>query len=263
MILYFSGTGNSKYVAEQLSEELGENTLVDIPNAPSSISLRHEQIIWIFPIYSWGVPPIVMRYIQSVEISGAWRHWMVCTCGDDIGFAHKQWRKAITERGWDAGGSFSVVMPNTYTLMKGFDVDPDHIISDKIAAAPGRIHDIATCMQQGREPDDVITGRFASIKSKIIYPWFVKHTMSPKPFHTTDTCIGCGKCAQHCPLHNINISERRPSWGLNCALCLRCYHICPTHAVAYGHSTIGKGQYIFSKKYISFRPEQRDRNDNE
>lgn len=245
MILYFSGTGNSRYVAETLAEELGEDKLLDIAKAPDQIKLDHEQVIWIFPIYSWGVPPVVARYIASVEIAGSWRHWMVCTCGDDIGQAHHQWRKAVTARGWDAGGTFSVIMPNTYTLMRGFDVDPAEVEHRKLAAAPERIHEIAVCMMQGREPDDVTTGRFAAIKSKVIYPWFVRHAMSPKPFHYTDKCIGCGKCATSCPLTNITMTDRRPSWESNCALCLRCYHICPSHAVAYGNATKDKGQYLF------------------
>lgn len=250
MILYFSGTGNSHYIARMLAEELGENNPVDIASAPDHIDLDHEQVIWVFPIYSWGVPPVVLRYMESVTINGSWRHWMVCTCGDDIGLAHRQWRKAITNRDWDAGGSFSVIMPNTYTLMRGFDVDSDAIIRRKLNAAAARVREIAVCMMQGREPDDVTTGRFAKIKSRIIYPWFVKHAMSPKPFHATDACNGCGTCARSCPLHNIDMDARHPSWGNNCALCLRCYHICPTHAVAYGRATKGKGQYIFSEKYL-------------
>lgn len=250
MILYFSGTGNSRYVAERLAEELGEDAPTDITAAPGHIDLDHAQVIWVFPIYSWGVPPVVMKFLNEVEITGSWRHWMVCTCGDDIGLAHRQWRKAITERGWDAGGTFSVIMPNTYTLMKGFDVDPDDVIRRKIATSGERIHEIAICMMQGREPDDVTTGRFASIKSKVIYPWFVKHAMSPKPFHYTTSCTGCGKCTSSCPLGNIAMTDGHPAWGTNCALCLRCYHICPSHAVAYGHATRGKGQYLFSPKYL-------------
>lgn len=250
MILYFSGTGNSRYVAERLADELGDDTPIDITASPITITLDHKQVIWVFPIYSWGVPPVVLNFINTVEITGSWRHWMVCTCGDDIGQAHRQWRKAVTERGWDAGGTFSVIMPNTYTLMKGFDIDSDAVIRQKISAAANRIHDIAICMMQGREPDDVTTGRFASIKSKLIYPWFVKHAMSPKPFHTTDSCTGCGKCVSSCPLGNISMTDRRPKWDNECALCLRCYHICPSHAVSYGRATKDKGQYLFSEKYL-------------
>lgn len=251
MILYFSGTGNSRYIAGLLAEELGEDTPIDITAAPTRIDTDHEQIIWVFPIYSWGVPPVVLRYMETVEITGSWRHWMVCTCGDDIGLAHNQWRKVVTGRGWDAGGTFSVTMPNTYTLMRGFDVDPDDVIRQKLHAASSRVKEIAVCMMQGREPDDVTKGRFAKIKTKLIYPWFVKHAMSPKPFHATDNCTGCGTCARCCPLHNITMTDGRPTWNENCALCLRCYHICPAHSVAYGHATKGKGQYIFSKKYLS------------
>jgi ferredoxin/flavodoxin len=244
MILYFTGTGNSKYVACMLAEELGEEPPIDITTAPLNIDVDHQQLIWVFPIYSWGVPPVVIHYMNKVAINGVWRHWMVCTCGDDVGYAHRQWRKAIESRGWDAGGTFSVIMPNTYTLMRGFDVDADEVVRQKLQLAPERVHDIALCMQQGREPDDVAVGKFPSIKSKIIYPWFIRHAMSPKPFHALESCLHCGKCANLCPLHNITMIDRSPKWGDNCAMCLRCYHICPAHAVAYGKATRGKGQYV-------------------
>ena len=37
----------------------------------------------------------------------------------------------------------------------------------------------------------------------------------------------------------------RPTWGPNCALCMRCYHLCPNHAINYGRETENKGQYRY------------------
>ena len=35
----------------------------------------------------------------------------------------------------------------------------------------------------------------------------------------------------------------RPAWSDRCALCLRCYHICPHRAVQYGRATAAKSRY--------------------
>ncbi len=149
--------------------------------------------------------------------------------------------------------------------MSGLDVDTAELAQHKLSAASLRIREIARSIADFRagsgdcpnELADVVRGRFAWIKTRIIYPWFVRHAMSPKPFRYTRECISCGKCAAICPLRNITMSEpsgkstdsserrrKRPVWGTDCAFCLACYHVCPRHAVMCGDKTGTKGQYM-------------------
>lgn len=252
MILCFSGTGNSLYVAETLADHLNDKVVelkdeMLLDRRHSSLVCKNEvRLIWVFPIYSWGVPPVIRSYITRVSLKNAagLGHYMVATCGDDAGLAHKQWRKLIKRRHWTDIGAFTVKMPNNYTLMKGFDTDSAKTVTAKLEAAPAAIKRIADDIREQLIVNKVEKGRWAWIKSRIIYPWFVRHAMSPKPFHATDTCNGCGLCAKSCPLENVMMWKRRPEWRENCAMCLRCYHICPRHAVAYGKATVGKGQYL-------------------
>lgn len=44
-------------------------------------------------------------------------------------------------------------------------------------------------------------------------------------------CNGCGLCEHACPRGNITGSDRLPSFGNNCVLCLRCVYHCPKHAI--------------------------------
>lgn len=252
MIFCFSGTGNSRYVAWSLASNLNDNVVElsgEMLTAPETASFdlaTHKRVVWIFPIYSWGVPPIVVDFIKSVTLRGSdrCRHFMVCTCGDDIGNAHRQWRQLMRRRGWSDIATYSVTMPNTYTLMKSFDVDSKEIEAKKLNDAPERISEIARKITNSDNCDDVTRGSWAWVKSAIIYPYFKRYCMSPRPFHATDKCIGCGKCASSCPMNNVTMKDKHPQWGDKCALCLRCYHICPTHVVAYGKATKTKGQYL-------------------
>ena len=240
MIAVFSGTGNSRYVADVLAERLGDDVMV----YPDRVSAGDgDRVVWVFPVYSWGVPPVVMQWIKNSDIAGS-NAWAVMTCGDDAGNTADQWRRLMSGAGAKAYASFTVIMPNTYVLMKGFDVDSEAVAEAKLAAAPARVRQVAETIAAGAfRGDDVCRGRFAAIKSGVIYPWFVRHAMSPRPFHATDACVGCGICARMCPLDNIVMENKRPAWGDNCALCLRCYHICPHKAVAYGKATRGKSRY--------------------
>lgn len=88
MIIYFSGTGNTEYVAKTLGACLGESVTRLTDGSPSEIGYSGNVFVVVFPIYSWGVPPIVLDYINNLNdsfISSASRHrtYMVCICGDE------------------------------------------------------------------------------------------------------------------------------------------------------------------------------------
>lgn len=252
MILYFTGSGNSRDVALRLSAMLGDEDVTELcgeilRNAEIKAKQPCKSVIWVFPVYSWGVPPVVVEFMRKAKLTGitAATHHMVATCGDDAGLTAHQWRKLVSQRGWTPASASTVIMPNTYTLMKGFDVDPEALARKKLEASKERVAEIARQIKANATDDNVTKGRFAWFKSKVIYPWFKRFAMSPKPFHATDSCTGCGLCARRCPLGNITMdNDRRPCWGNNCALCLRCYHICPAASVQYGKATAGKGRYL-------------------
>ncbi len=253
MILYFSGTGNTRYCAKALARIQGDSAF-DISPRNCDGDIRYnvssrQRIVWMFPIYSWGVPPVVVEYMRQAVIDGAAEmpHYMVATCGDDAGNAAKMWRRIISERGWTPRSAYTVQMPNTYVCLPGFDVDSDAVRRAKIDAAPERIAAIAAAIMQdsfSAAPHDMVTrGCCARLKTSIIYPWFKSNGVKPQRFAFTDACTGCGTCARACPMSNITIDDGHPHWHRNCAMCLACYHLCPTHAVMYGRVTRAKGQY--------------------
>lgn len=247
MIICFSGTGNTALAARLMAKRLGEEKIMTIGrDYLSSVDLSNEKrVVWMFPIYSWGVPPVVKRLIRSIDMPGADTipHFMVATCGDDAGLAHEMWRKCIQRRGWKAMAAHTVQMPNTYVLLPGFDVDSDRVRDEKLAALADSIDRVGHAIKCGSPISNVVRGRMPWVKTRLIYPLFMRFLSSPRPFHATDQCTSCGMCERQCPLHNINLHKGCPTWGNNCAMCLRCYHHCPARAIQYGSRTRSKGHY--------------------
>lgn len=215
---------------------------------PSSVEIEPaagEPVVWVFPVYSWGVPPVVVNFIKNCRLRCGvdTLHHVVMSCGDDAGLTCRQWRGLMRSRGWNDRSATTVIMPNTYVLMKGFDTDKPALATEKLLKSRGVIERACERIRSGLGDEEIIKGRFAWIKSHIIYPWFTRHAMSPEPFHALDSCTGCGKCSRDCPMDNITMTADGPRWGSRCALCLRCYHRCRSGAVAYGRATLGKHRY--------------------
>ena len=253
MIYYFSGTGNSRYVAEQLSlqtlEEIRMITEVDA----ALERLSGDSVGFVFPVYSWGVPPIMIDFIDRLPDS-FWTEvkvsqlplWCVMTCGDEVALAPEMLMKLLKSKGVELESIWSVIMPNNYVLLPGFDVDSRDVERRKLQEAPARIKEISKGINQHSRTVDVTRGSMAWMKTKLVYPLFKKWGIFPKKWKSTDACVGCGICARACPLGNVNMQDRRPTWGCDCCSCLACYHSCPRHAVAYGDATEKKGQYYFT-----------------
>lgn len=251
MIYYFSGTGNTRLCAEALARQLDTQCNefnVSQLRQPHNIRLatKDPDVIFMFPVYAWGIPPVVYNILDRAELrfSRNVRVWMVATCGDEVGLTASSFRKVMKYQSRKVFGTFSVMMPNTYVCMKGFDVDDPDTAQKKIDAMPARIAHIAEVIAAGQPAgNDVVKGHFAWFKSHIIYHLFKHFGIKPKYFGSDEECTSCGLCRRMCPMENIVPGvENRPCWGNDCAMCLRCYHICPNHSLIYKNKTLNKGQ---------------------
>lgn len=232
MIFYFSGTGNSAWVARQLAEGQNEELLsiaMEIDRNKAYKLKEGEKVGFVFPVYAWGPPKIVLRFIHQLKLDKPGYLFFVCTCGDDTGRTAQIFSSAVTRKGWQCVAGYSVTMPNTYVSLPGFDVDDKDIETQKVQNAVARVRFIneeITSRAQMKQYN-CHEGALPFTKSYLLRPLFNAFLMSPKPFHATEACIGCKKCEKVCPVGNITVTDR-PVWGGNCTQCLACYHVCPS-----------------------------------
>ena len=260
MIFYFSGCGNSRFVAETLAAGLND-TLVFIPEAARENHYEYEltegeSLGFVFPIYSWAPPKLVFDFIEKLNIkvgpstgSGTLPYtYFACTCGDNCGDTEKVFRKAMETKGWQLSACFSVQMPETYIGMAGFKLDSDEKAQQKTARAETSLREYIPRLQNKECFSKIEMGGGAWLKSHLINPGFNRFATDDTKYHSTEACIHCGKCVEICPLKNIILENDRPKWNGHCTMCMACYHHCPVNAIQYGKATVGKGQYYFGKK---------------
>lgn len=250
MIYFFSGTGNSKEIAKQLCSALNDemtpitwDTEAKIPENPT------ERIGLVFPVYGWGLPRVVERFISKIPFHTTVHKryvYAVLTCGDDIGKTDVLLRQSLQAKGWNLSAVFSIQMRNTYICLPGFDVDSEATVKEKQIKSAKQLNNITNKIMHCEPslPSDVHPGTMAWFKSYVLRPLFNRFLISPKHFHVNGkTCTQCGRCIRICPLHNIEKDENGfPAWKEQCTHCLACYHGCPQHAIEFGFFTKSKGQ---------------------
>ncbi len=248
MILYFSGTGNSRLVANELAELLSDEAF-DVATLQTLRSLSPDEALGIvFPVYAWGVPTIVERFISTLPslLSAKPTYvWSVMTCGDDMGYTDRRLKRAFRLAELpEPQAIYSVQMPNTYVCLPGFDVDSADVAKRKCEASHEALRRVVETVAKRRSELCVVRGGMAWLKTYVLRPLFNRALISDKPFRVdAEKCTGCSLCAKQCPVADIVMRDGKPTWTAHrCTSCLRCYHHCPQRAIDWGRWTKGKGQ---------------------
>ena len=243
MIYYFSGTGNSKWVAEELARRTGDEVQsIAALQKDGSVSVYANcgsRIGVVFPIYAWGAPLIVERFCKSLTMMEGVYAYAVCTCGDEAGLALKRLIKMF-----DFRAAWSVAMPNNYVI--GFDLDTPEQEAKKVEAASGKLESIAKSILAGESVYEVNEGAGARMKTGFIRPMFNTFARSTRSFSVDDNCNSCGLCERICPIDAIELQNGKPIWvKKHCTQCLGCINRCPQRAIQHGTGTAKRGRYYF------------------
>lgn len=249
MILYFTGTGNSRYAA-QIIEKVTGDKLVSINEFLKNNmkgNLRSEKLfVFVVPTYAWKIPRIVEDFIREVEFSGTNKVYFVMTCGVDAGDSINHIKKLCDEKNFNLKGYAEIKMPENYIAM--FDVPKKEECDKVLEKADEVLFYIADKIKNNEKFEEKSVTILDKLKSGIVNSLFYTFCVSSKGFYAEDKCIGCGKCVTLCPLNNIQLRNKKPKWGSDCTHCMACICACPVEAIEYKNKTKDKHRY-YNKGY--------------
>lgn len=244
MILYFSGTGNSAYIAAQLAARLGDD-LISINDKIRDRDWKKitssRPFIFVVPTYAWRIPRLVEEWICKMTFTGASQAYFVMTCGDSNGNAVKYIKKLCAKKKFRYMGCQKIVMPENYIAMFPVPEKPEAIAT--VMRAEPLIEQVAEAVLAGRPLEKACISVVDKITSGIVNSAFYAFFVKDKKFYATEECVSCGKCASVCPLHNITITDGKPVWNGKCTHCMACICDCPKEAIEYGKASQGKWRY--------------------
>lgn len=251
MIFYFSGTGNSLHAATEVAKSQGElpvSIARELDQGTLEYQLKKNDLIgFVYPIYAWGPPKIVLDFIRKVKIHCEKPYvFSLCTCGANEGNATHVMQKVLHSKGLSLDSAFSLVMPDNYVV--GGDVCSGEKAAEILKNAEERMKAIITVIKERQTGVfELIPGSSPFIHTAVINSLFNRFARSTNKFFATDACTRCGLCEKICPVHSITVKEK-PIWSKECTQCLACINRCPAKAIQYGAHTADRGRYIFPNK---------------
>jgi ferredoxin len=247
VMIYFSGTGNSKHIAELFSKKMNIGCYsIEDQTDFSKLIEENETIAFCYPIYASRVPRILREFVAKYKSLLKNKKLIIfCT---QVGFSGDGARvfTDMFER-----GSMDVVyaehfnMPNNINNIFIFPLGSKDSNAKCVAKAENTLDKVCKNIKTGKV---VRRGfNFISIALGLIQGVFAeKMEESGKASARIDIdCNKCGICVRICPMKNLKFDKNNVVAEGNCTLCYRCINKCPQKAISiYTRKKVTK-QYNF------------------
>ncbi|MGN0446466.1 MAG: EFR1 family ferrodoxin [Acutalibacteraceae bacterium] len=215
----FSGTGNSRHVAERIAQTTGdaiENIAVHLREGTTGTYQSTVPYVFVGPVYAGRYPKVMTEFMEKSTFGGNKKAYFIATCAETPWITETYTRKLAAKIGFEVLGFNSVIMPQSYTTSGA--AKPDEENNKIVAAAEPKIAEIAEMIQNGVTPQvpqpmhsGVVWNFFVLIMVMCIIG-LIALDMADLP--------SASFCASVCPLGNIEMKDGHPVWGKNCTQCL-------------------------------------------
>ena len=251
LILYFSATGNTRFVAQRLASRLGEEAhdLLDRIRLGDHSPIHSDRpFVICAPTYVCEMPRFFADYLRKTPLTGSREAYFVFTSGGYCGISGVLARSIARKKGLRYMGCAELTMPRNYIVTDHYPALEKPEIERRIRSSAEALEAIAHAIGRGERLRSRHVWLFELAVTLPFNPVWCRLKQGVGDFHVTEKCVGCGKCARLCPLNMIEIVDGRPAWrGKSCAHCMSCIQNCPTGAIEYGQITQKKDRYRFEK----------------
>lgn len=224
MLFYFTGTGNSLYIAKQI-----EASPISIPQVihKESQEFSADSIGIVAPVYGHEVPPMVKDFLKNTVFHTDY-FYMILTYGNRHGGAAELAKKFCDECGIAVNYINVIVMVDNW--LPSFDMNEqlkiDKGIDEKLDAILADINAKKNMISEGTDSDCAAHQQFLTAMGHLPADVW-QHLLQ-----ISDTCVGCGICEKVCPSTSIHVVNGKavhtPGY---CQTCLACVHACPQKAI--------------------------------
>jgi len=280
LILYFSGTGNTDYVARQVYERIlhfGHACVIksvdwiwaragrgpgrrgneqELARHLAELNNGVTDLVLAYPTYASDVPRPLAEILPLLPDVDGVRMSVVATYALAGGDGCDVPERVLRPKGYKTFVTGYVKMPNNFKLPpvnhpeieNGAKLDHFHRSSAReIDEIVGHLID-GHRHTEGRGLGARLLGFSQRATEQMMAGAIARHMFA------TAACVKCRLCESTCPMGNITFTHEYPEFADRCCSCLRCYHSCPAEAIQVTDKTRDTDKYPRYKGFDHWHP---------
>lgn len=233
-IFLFSGTGMTEYVINKATAEFEKsNAIVDLKyiehcSAAGIEFSDYEMIGFAYPVHSFNAPKKVIDFVKLLPRCNNIPTFILATAGEQskVNYSSSNLlHKILKKKGYDIFYERLFAMPSNFAV-KYEESKVQELLDNAnvdICRAVYQINQNCYFIIKRTFVSNLFTfcGRAEWFGAKCIGTFF----------YADKSCISCGRCEQHCPNQNIQVTDNGIKFGRQCGLCMRCVYLCPVSSI--------------------------------
>ncbi len=239
-VYYFSGTGNSYYVAKSIAQRI-DGKLYPITSLKEDDTIEANILCFVFPVYDFKPPKIVSKIIENIASIRATKVVAIATYGVALSATLIHFKGSLAKNGTLLTHGYGVKAP--HNAMGSIRIANEEnntrleLAEERIVKITERIVALSSdSIQKTSLFEDYTIIKNFSVVIKLLSILIFKGASSLS-FKVTDSCIKCHLCEKICPVDNIKWDEEKdnPIFENRCTSCFACVQWCPNKAIQFGN----------------------------
>jgi len=215
--VYFSPTGTTERVVKHMGESFGSMENIDLSRRDMKNHEMEQGDFCIVGVPSFGgrVPGIATERLRKMKGDRTPAFLLVTYGGRAYEDTLVELKDVLEAQGFVCIGAAAIVA--------------EHSIAHQIEAGRPSAQDFDELDTFAAEVKERLKGNVCPVEVPGNRP-YKEYKVLPMDIQVSDECMGCGSCAESCPVGAISFEDPKMTNGEACISCMSCVEICPQSA---------------------------------